>query len=101
MVNAGGISVKLSCVMAVDSAGPDGVAVCSGGDNDGASCESLADLGNDICFGGANDGNACERTGDCPDGECANADCGVGGECEPTDLASYTPDSALIRYLIP
>jgi len=101
VVNAGGINVKLSCVMAVDSAGPDGVAVCSGGDNDGASCESPADLGNDICFGGTNDGEMCEKAADCPEGECANADCGVGSKCEPTDLASYTPDSALIQYLIP
>ena len=93
---AGALGVKVGCVMAVDSAGLGGVAVCVGGANEGDPCESPADIGNDICFGGANDGTACAGDADCPDGECANADCGVGAACEPTDLASLTPDSALI-----
>jgi hypothetical protein len=100
-VNAGGIGVLLACVMAVDSAGPDGVAVCVGGDNDGAPCTSPADIGNLVCFGGANDGDECGLNADCPDGVCENADCGPGATCEPADLASFTPDSALIRYSIP
>jgi len=100
-VKAGPLTVRVFCVMAVDSAGADGVAVCVGGDNDGTACTSPADVGNDVCVGGDNDGDACEEAADCPGGDCANADCGVGGDCTPTDLASYTPDSALIRYTIP
>jgi len=100
-VVAGALIVKVACVMAVDSAGPGGVAACVGGANEGDPCQSPADVGNDICFGGANDGTECAGVSDCPDGECANADCGVGATCEPTDLASLTPDSALIRYVIP
>lgn len=117
-----GLVVTVSCVMAVDSAGDDGVAVCEGGDNDGQPCTSPPDVGNNICFGGDNDGDSCSSNEDCGgdgggmggngggdgagggSGEtgpvCANADCGPEGECGPTDEASLTPDSALISFPI-
>jgi hypothetical protein len=100
-VLAGPLTVQVACVMAVDSAGPDGVAACVGGASDGQPCQSPADVGNDICFGGDNDGQDCTRASECPGGDCANATCGVDGECEPTDQASLTPDLALVRYTIP
>lgn len=100
-VVAGTLPVQVGCVMAVDSAGPDGVAACVGGENEGDPCESPADIGNDICFGGTADGDDCAGASDCPEGECANVACGAGATCEPTDNASLTPDSALIRYSIP
>lgn len=100
-VLAGALTVQVACVMAVDSAGPDGVAACVGGANEGQSCTSPADVGNDICFGGDNDGQECGGAADCPGGDCANATCGVGGSCDPADQASVTPDSALVRYTIP
>jgi hypothetical protein len=129
-VNASGVAVALQCTMAVDSGGPDGVSVCSGGDNDGDPCEAPADGDSDICFGGSNDGNSCETAADCPlgskvcagganegtactmdtdcpestcvdaFGECSNVDCGAGGSCEPADGASPSPDSALIAFPI-
>jgi len=95
-----GLQVALQCTMAVDSGGPDGVAVCSGGSNDGQPCESPFDNSNDSCVGGANDGNVCDGDSDCPDGECVNADCGAGASCGPTDQASRSPNSALISIPI-
>ncbi|MGB5695849.1 MAG: hypothetical protein WBM46_09370, partial [Polyangiales bacterium] len=55
-VQAGAIPLAVTCTMAVDSAGPDGVATCSGGANDGMSCESPEDNSNDSCVGGTNEG---------------------------------------------
>jgi len=76
------LEVALQCTMAVDSGGPDGVSVCSGGANDGARCEAPSDGNNDICFGGTNDGNPCQSATDCPLGtKACNGGTNVGNTC--------------------
>jgi hypothetical protein len=105
-VSAGGLFVAFQCLMAVDSAGPDGVATCQGGANDGQACDNPFDNSNNACVGSDDDGLACSQTSftACTAGTfgiCVNADCGAGGICGPTDLASTTPDSRLETFLVP
>jgi hypothetical protein len=111
-VSAGGLFVALQCLQAVDSGGVNGVATCQGGPNAGLPCFAPSDNSNNACDSGTDAGLACSQTSAtaCTVGVpatigCVNADCGSAGgiahECAVTDLASTTPDSALMPFVIP
>lgn len=108
-VLAGVLPLALTCTMAVDSAGPDGVATCRGGANDGMACESNADTlltidGDNFCVGGDDDGLPCDPAETmpvpCAGGECVNNDCGAGSTCSPADQSSPTPEELLLALPI-
>jgi len=98
-VVAGAVPIALECVMAVDSGSSDGVATCSGGDNDGTSCERPQE-GKEpkLCFGGINDGEECGGSSECrasickdgadqgdactSDDDCTGSECVVEKYCE-------------------
>jgi hypothetical protein len=108
-VSAGGLFVALQCLMGEDSGGPNGIATCLGGPNDGNRCQAPL---NNACNDGTDAGLQCDQSSltactfdTAASIGCVNSDCGVdAGDpvvCSPPDLASRTPDASLNTFLVP
>ena len=124
-VSAGGLVIRLRCLMGVDSGDEDGVSTCQDGPSIGDSCLSRADLtgdpaGDNFCASGDNAGLPCDPAAQaldpnpCPNADCTgfncaceNNDCGLladgvtASDCSPSDKGSPTPDANLNTFVVP